>query len=227
MDSDCEIIIVNDGIRPLKQHWNSLDKNVIILENQPKSMDLLGYPSGGYARNIGIQAATGQYIAFLDDDDQYEDGKISQQLQMMEAVNAEASCTDAFISVLPFKFFTQRVLYSIYYRRAISKYLKPFGYQKIPPILTNAHLNVHNLIITSSVILSRKVIDEIGCFSHIKNHGQLCNGKIDYQDWEMWRRVSSLTNFYYLEKPLVHYKRGSLKKLLKRIIDQIKGYLRN
>jgi len=54
----------------------------------------LNSPSGAnVARNRGIQSATGDYIAFLDDDDYWDPSKLSQQLTMMKRQGAPFSYT--------------------------------------------------------------------------------------------------------------------------------------
>lgn len=87
-----EIIVVDDASNDgtyayLKEKYN--DKMNIKIIHNIKSIG----PSG--ARNIGIKKAEGEYIAFLDDDDEWLSNKI--QMQMEEAKNGYelVTCTKA------------------------------------------------------------------------------------------------------------------------------------
>ena len=49
------------------------------------------------ARNKGIQAASGEFITFLDDDDIYLPDKVKRQLEFMQQNNLDYSITDLFL----------------------------------------------------------------------------------------------------------------------------------
>lgn len=84
-----EIIIVDDGstvdIEPIEKYID--DKKSIRLIKQPKNSGVSA------ARNKGIKEATGQYIAFLDSDDEFLPTKIETQLAYMLASRSPMSHT--------------------------------------------------------------------------------------------------------------------------------------
>lgn len=90
-----EIIIVDDNVPNSKYHKKTetvineyLDKYNI------KYIKTTGAIGGGAARNLAIKKATGEYVAFLDDDDCYLPNKIQLQLQFMIKNNLELSYQD-------------------------------------------------------------------------------------------------------------------------------------
>lgn len=90
-----EIVIVDDNssdssYRTQIEHFMERyinDENVIYVLN-PKNV------GGSIARNNGINAATGDYITFLDDDDEYLQDKIKNQLEFMLKAESDMSFTD-------------------------------------------------------------------------------------------------------------------------------------
>jgi len=91
-----EIIVVDDNA---DAKWNEIiasivkkiqtnsHRNIILIQNEVNS-------GSAETRNVGIRAATGEYVTFLDDDDVYTSEKISHQVANLEAVQADYGITD-------------------------------------------------------------------------------------------------------------------------------------
>lgn len=82
--SDWELIIVNDG---------STDKTLSIIKNyaaMESRIMVIDQPNGGVsvARNKGLDAASGQYISFLDADDFYDNQYIERMSSPLQAGTA-------------------------------------------------------------------------------------------------------------------------------------------
>ncbi len=77
-DVEKEIILVNDG---------STDNSLRILQTYAKTYDcirIIDKPNGGVssARNVGIKAAHGEYVIFVDSDDILEEGTLARALDV-------------------------------------------------------------------------------------------------------------------------------------------------
>jgi glycosyltransferase involved in cell wall biosynthesis len=75
---DFEVIVVNDG---------STDDTATVLAEYGHAIRVIDQPNGGMsnARNAGIRAARGVFIAFLDADDWWLQGKLRRQVAMLQA----------------------------------------------------------------------------------------------------------------------------------------------
>lgn len=95
--SNIECIVVSD---------NSTDGTNEYCESR-KGIRLIAIPKhesrgGNYARNLGIKAANGEYIAFLDDDDYWLPEKTEMQMDLIEAKKCEmVSCLRDLEYVMP------------------------------------------------------------------------------------------------------------------------------
>ncbi|HET6744691.1 MAG TPA: glycosyltransferase family A protein [Candidatus Limnocylindria bacterium] len=80
---DLEVVVVVDGPdAPTQQYlagWSARPLTVVV--NDPPV-------GGGEARNVGVRAATRDWIAFLDDDDEWLPTKVARQLADLVAVKA-------------------------------------------------------------------------------------------------------------------------------------------
>lgn len=88
-ETSWEAILVNDG---------SKDKSAHILEHRAAADDRIKAhhivnSGAGPARNFGMSVARGDFIAFLDADDEWHPEKLSRQIAFMEANEAALSCT--------------------------------------------------------------------------------------------------------------------------------------
>lgn len=76
--SNIEVIVVSDGSEDnTKDVVNYFEKN----DERIKFISYLDAKGANYARNKGAQAASGEYIAFLDDDDEWLPYKLEKQLE--------------------------------------------------------------------------------------------------------------------------------------------------
>ncbi|WP_260448694.1 glycosyltransferase family 2 protein [Listeria grandensis] len=78
--ADWELIIIDDGSNDGSREI--IDKNVR-RDDRISAMASLGNEGAAMARNRGLEAARGQYIAFLDSDDFWDRGKLSMQVSYM------------------------------------------------------------------------------------------------------------------------------------------------
>ena len=86
---ELELIVINDcSPDELDQVMESYTDNPVIL--YVKNEKNLG---AAESRNKGIAMARGKYVAFLDADDWWADGKLKKQLALMEKTGCVLSCT--------------------------------------------------------------------------------------------------------------------------------------
>ena len=85
-----EVIIVDDN--PADSEWRKVTEQIVAKYRDNNRIRYIQNPKnlgGGMARNVGISHAKGEYIAFLDDDDEYLTEKIQKQLSVF--LNSKSS----------------------------------------------------------------------------------------------------------------------------------------
>ena len=80
-----ELILVDDkstdGSLAILRNWREKDKRIRLIEKQTNTGVAL-------TRNAGIDAAKGEYIALLDNDDLWEEDKIERQVELIQRTKA-------------------------------------------------------------------------------------------------------------------------------------------
>lgn len=204
---DLEIIVINDGSTEEKYYSETepfADVKMIHLDENTCSRKVVGFPCGGYARNIGMKEATGEYIAFLDDDDIWFPKKIESQLQAMKETGCEMSSTEGLIGFNTI--YDPSTKYQKYNEVYWCTIMIKFENKKsdlmkngFPQIWNKEFLTIHNCCITSSVIIKTDLLKKINYMKHLHQ---------GHEDYDCWLRVLEHTNsvfvndihFYYYSK---------------------------
>ena len=98
-ETDLELIIVDDAstdeTSELLNEYVKTDARINVIKNKVA----LG---GGGARNVGISASKGKWVAFLDDDDEWFKNKLSLQLEMIKLFPSAIACSCDYEHHYPF-----------------------------------------------------------------------------------------------------------------------------
>ncbi len=169
---DYELIVVDDG---------STDDTPAVLASYGDRIRVLRKSNGGLssARNAGIDAARGSYVAFLDADDWWLPGKLSRQVAFMRS-HPELGFTSTTARVED----PQGRLLNLW---ACACWQGPFI----------DHLFCANADVAgsgSAVMVKRSLFEQIGGFDESLR---------SLEDIDMWMRLASVSNYGCLDEPLV------------------------
>uniref|UniRef100_A0A6C0KUM6 Glycosyltransferase 2-like domain-containing protein n=1 Tax=viral metagenome TaxID=1070528 RepID=A0A6C0KUM6_9ZZZZ len=194
-----QIIVINDGSTEPEYYSHDFGDDVTVIHLSKNSCYIFGEKSpGGIQRNLGIQIATGDYVAFLDDDDYWLPSKLETQIRQMKDNSIEMSCTEGFIGSGAFD---KDKKYKKYLSEHFMGVLKQIFFSKrlivndFPEIWTKRLLEIHNCIITSSVVVKKDLLKQVGCFNRLKIA----------DDYDCWLRLLNNTKCLFVKEPLVYY----------------------
>ncbi|HOO36794.1 MAG TPA: glycosyltransferase family A protein [Deltaproteobacteria bacterium] len=195
-----EIIVINDGSTDGSEREIMRFKDRIVYIRQ----DNTGVAA---ARNVGIRAAKGEYIAFFDADDVFRPDKVEKQASFLD--NHPDYC----------------MVYSGYSR------INEEG-DTLPPKDMRVHVGdifpqvfMRCFIAPSMVLCRKQVLFDIGLFQT----------KYSAEDYDLFLKISMQGKIGYIPEPLTQYRvrQGSLSKIAqstpalqaKELLDQYKDYL--
>ena len=132
------------------------------------------------ARNLGIAESHGRYVTFLDADDTWLPQKTTRQIAALGAHPACRLCYSAFLVV-------DSNLRCLEVRRSDRRA------SALEDLLTRG--NVVGSVCT--VLCERSLLERVGGFDESLSQ---C------ADWDLWVRLAAVTEFLYLDEPLVTYR---------------------
>lgn len=172
---DLEIIVVSDG------STDGTDKIVEKIKEYDSRIYFVNLPvtrGANVARNAGIQFAHGEWVAFLDDDDEWLSEKIEKQMQLVNTNSAIGLCYTGV-----------RCIYVNY----------GIDYLSVPNYQGNLRKNIllGNCIGTTSTVMVKKDL--------FKKSGLFDETLCALQDYDLWIRICQLTDIGVVTAPLINY----------------------
>lgn len=171
---DFEIIIVDDG---------SKDDTIAVAQSiEDTRVKVLTQPNGGAsaARNTGIKAAKGEYVAFLDADDLWMPRKLERQLEVFaNGKDVTAVQTGVYYVTNNLEVISVGACFE-----SKDTLLETLFFQNLPGLM-------------STLIVKRSEFDKIGL---------LDTKLVILEDWELAIRLSRYCNLKSIEEPLALYR---------------------
>ena len=171
---DFEAIIINDGSSDNIEEWFSQVKD--------SRLQLISQVNQGQAkaRNIGMQRAKGDYVAFLDADDLWDPSKLEKQVALLDS-NPEAGVIYTWVSGIN----SEGALRG----RTIKNWAEGRVWRD---------LILHNILECGSTPLIRR-----SCFEQV---GDFDVQLPPCEDLDLWLRIACHYDFLVVKEPLVYYR---------------------
>ncbi len=178
---DFELIVVDDG---------SADHTQKILDSYQRELTIICQENLGVsaARNRGVEAAAGSYIAFLDSDDHWLHEKLGRQVDFFEKNQTALICQTEEIWIRNGRRVNPK-----------KRHKKPSGMIFKPSLALC-------LVSPSSVMIKKSLFEETGGFDE---NLPAC------EDYDLWLRIGSRHPVYLIDIPLT-IKRGGHEDQLSR-----------
>lgn len=171
---DFELIVVDDG---------STDNTYEMVKgfNDPRIRYIRHEQNKGSAaaRNTGINATQGKYMAFQDSDDEWLPEKLEKQMRIFEKAPAQVG-----------------VVYTGFYLiKGDRKWYVPDANIKITEGNIYKELLKRNFVGTPAVVLRKVCFEKVGMFEERLP---------SLEDWELFIRISKYYEFVFIDEPLLN-----------------------
>jgi glycosyltransferase involved in cell wall biosynthesis len=179
--TDYEVIVINDGSPDTEALENELARfgdrvNYVKQENRGASV----------ARNAGLGAARGEFIAFLDADDLWLPGYLDEQIKFIHERSCDLVCADAEV-------FGDDVHRKETYMGTLMTDARPAG-----DLTFIGLLSAEQSVITSGVVVRRERVFAVGLFDEALRNSQ---------DFDLWLRLAlDGTRMAYQRRVLLRYR---------------------
>ena len=184
-----EIIVVDDG---------STDGTEAMIKSDYDFVKFIKQKNKGVsaARNIGIEVSIGEWICFLDSDDEWKKDKLEKQIIAMKSNQG-------------YKFFHSN---EIWIKNGIrinqKKKHKKYGGDIFDKCLDICRIS------PSSVMIDKTVFDEVGTFNE---------DLVVCEDYELWLRICDKYRVFFIDEPLI-IKYGGHQGQLSYSIESIENH---
>ncbi len=174
---DIELIIVDDSPdsyefrEDIKRMIESLEGNIKYIQHEVNK-------GACAARNTGIKNSTGDYIAFLDDDDEWVDIKIEKMIEKMDS------------SKIGLVYCGYLVVNET--KNTVTEHMC----RKISGYLFDELMHRNFVGSTSFPLIRRECFDKVGMFDE---------EQLALQDYELWVRIAKEYELDYVDLPLVKF----------------------
>ncbi len=180
---------IRDALTSIRQQTHPIDEIIVIDDGSTDATEAVVREAGAdityirqenqgpsAARNRGVQCSSGDWVAFLDADDQWTPGKTAQQLLILEkhptlhlvaSDMAEIDIEDSMITP------------SVLAKHHLFEHFQQLDGRPVPDAL--AALMQNNFIPTGTVLVKRTTLLEAGLFNETIRFGE---------DLELWARIA-------------------------------------